>query len=116
MRASAKVARAALAKKRERGAEEWKMPAVPAGFPARPLSVVDYIVDFVNPVTGQSFRNYSVMARALGTSRQTVHQWKDNDHIPDKYLTAIMMQTGINPAVLMVWNSMVVGRPKDKRG
>ena len=115
MRENAATARKALAEKRRRAAEEWVMPPVPPGFPERPACLVDYIVDFVNPVTGVSWGNYSQMARALGTSRQTIHEWKVNDHVPDKYLTAIMMQTGINPAVLMVWNAMVQGRPKDKR-
>lgn len=111
-RKNAETARAALKIKRERAVKEWTPPPVPPGFPPRPDSLVDYVTDYTNPATGVAFGNYAALGRALGISRATVHEWKVTDHIPDKYIMAIVMLTGINAATLMLWNTLYIGRPR----
>ena len=107
---SASIARAALAVKRKEEAENWQPRQMPQGIPKRPDNIVDYIVDYVQP-DGTTFKNYSGLAKACNTSRQNVYEWKEADRIPDHYLPGIIMQTGINAAVLLVWNTANYGRP-----
>lgn len=114
LRGAAKKARAALAEKRAREAVEWKPREMPPGIPPRPENIVDYVVDYVQP-NGETFKNYAQLAKALGTTRQNVFEWKDGDRIPDHFLPGIIMQTGINAAVLLLWNTANVGRPKSMR-
>lgn len=109
-RDSAVAARAALAEKRALEREVWRPAEMPPGIPRRPENIVDYIVD-MNLPTGETFGSYAALARALGTGRQNVSQWRERNRIPEQFIPAIIMHTGINPSVLVLWNSAYYGCP-----